>query len=126
MNKVIITGNIAKEIEVKYTQTGKCVSNFTVAVNEGYGDKQKTTFINCVAWEKTAEALGNYCSKGSKVLVEGSLQVRSYDAQDGSKRWVTEILVRNVEFIGSKPKEQQQNIHSDIGTPVDDNTEIPF
>lgn len=106
MNKVILFGRISKDIEVRYTQSGKCVANFSIAVDSGKkdeNDKRGAYFFNCIAWEKTGELIGNHFAKGSQILLsEASLQNRSYEAQDGSKRYVTEVLVRSFEFVGSK------------------------
>ncbi|SEJ74094.1 single-strand DNA-binding protein [Propionispira arboris] len=106
MNKVIIVGRLTRDPEVRYTQSGKAVASFTVAVNRRFSrsDQQNTAdFIPVVAWEKLAEICGNNLIKGSQVLVEGRLQVRNYDAQDGSKRYVTEIVAQEIEFMGGKP-----------------------
>ncbi len=107
MNKIILLGRFTKDPEIRYTPSGACVAQFTLAVDRPYTkDGQKEAdFITCVAWGKTAEAIGNYVHKGQRLLVEGRLQIRSYDAQDGSKRWVTEVIVSHGEFI--ERKEQQ-------------------
>lgn len=126
MNLVIIAGRVSKEVEVRYTQSGKCVAGFSVAVNNHFNKDNKADFFNIVAWQKLAEICGNCLVKGIQVLIEGRLQTRSYDAQDGSKRYVTEIIANEVEFMGSKPKEQQGNSHSDVGTEMPDTEEIPF
>lgn len=108
MNKIILLGRLTRDTEIRYTQTGACVAQFTLAVDRPYTkDGQKEAdFITCVAWGKTAETIGNYVHKGQRLLVEGRLQIRSYDAKDGSKRWVTEVIVNHGEFI--ERKEQQQ------------------
>ena len=107
MNKVILVGRLARDPEVRYTQTGKAVASFSLAVSRRFSrtsDQQNTAdFIPVVAWEKLAEICGNNLIKGSQVLVEGRLQVRNYDAQDGSKRYVTEVVAQDIEFMGSKP-----------------------
>lgn len=121
MNIVVLSGRLTKDPDIRYTQSGKTVSSFTIANDVGYGDKKKTSFINCTAWEKTAEFVGKYFSKGSPILIQGELQTRSYDAQDGSKRYVTEVNVRNIEFMGGKAKEEN---HADLGTETMD--EVPF
>ena len=123
MNKVILAGRLSKEPEVRYTQSGKAVASFSIAVNDGYGENKKTNFFNIVAWQKLAEICGNNLIKGSQVLIEGRLQTRSYDAQDGTKRYVTEVIANEVEFMGSK---KSNNSHEDLGTPIDDTEEIPF
>ena len=101
MNKAILVGRLAQDPEVRYTQSGKAVASFNLAVNR-YGQKESADFIPIVAWEKLAEIIGNNLKKGSQVLIEGRMQVRSYETQDGQKRRVTEVIVQNVEFLGSK------------------------
>lgn len=105
MNKAIIMGRLTKDPDVKYTQSGKCVTQFTLAVDRPFKDangNKETDFIPVVLWGKTAELVGNSCQKGHRLLVEGRLQIRSYDAKDGTKRWVTEVIANSVEFIERK------------------------
>ena len=108
MNRVILTGNLARDPEVRYTQSGKAVASLVVAVNRSWkrpaeGQAQNNTdFINVVAWDKSAEFCGKYLAKGRKVLVEGRIQSRSYETQDGAKRYVTEVVSDNIEFMDSK------------------------
>lgn len=106
MNKVILTGRLTKDVDVKYTQNGKCVALFSIAVN-GF-KKEDVYFFNIVAWNKTAELCGNYLTKGNKVLIEGQLTTRSYEDNSGSKKTVTEIIASNVEFLESKKQNEQQ------------------
>lgn len=104
MNKSILLGRLTRDPEVTYTQSGKVVCKFTLAVNR-FGAKdgeQSADFIPVVVWGKPAEMIGNSCQKGHRLLVEGRLQIRSYDAKDGTKRWVTEIIASGVEFIERK------------------------
>lgn len=104
-NKCILMGRLTKDPEVKYTQTGKVVTQFTLAVDRPFKtpDGQKEAdFIPVVVWGKPAELVGNSCQKGHRLLVDGRLQIRSYDAKDGTKRWVTEIVANSVEFIERK------------------------
>lgn len=102
MNSVQILGNLARDPEVRYTKTGRAVATFTVAATNTYIDsttnetKEQTAFINCVAWGKLGEGAGNL-RKGSRCFVEGRLQTRSYEAQDGTKRYVTEVVAN---FVG--------------------------
>ena len=102
MNSVQILGNLARDPEVRYTKTGRAVATFTVAATNTYIDsttnetKEQTAFINCVAWGKLGEAAGNL-RKGSRCFVEGRLQTRSYETQDGQKRYVTEVVAN---FVG--------------------------
>ena len=105
MNKAIIMGRLTKDPDVKYTQTGKVVTQFTLAVDRPFKtpDGQKEAdFISVVVWGKAAELVGNSCQKGHRLLVEGRIQIRNYEAKDGSKRWVTEIIANGVEFVERK------------------------
>ena len=107
MNKVILTGRLARDPEVRYTQSGKAVASFALAVNRRFSrnnnDGQPTAdFIPIVVWDKLAEFCGNYLIKGRQISVEGRMQVRNYDAQDGSKRYVTEVVANEIEFLDSK------------------------
>lgn len=102
MNKVILVGRLAQDPDVRYTQNGNAVASFSVAVDSGFGENKRTDFVPIVAWRKLAEVCGNNLTKGRRVLVEGSLNIRSYEAQDGTKRRVTEVIAQNVEFLDSK------------------------
>lgn len=113
MNQIIISGNLAKAPELKYTQNGKAVATFTVAVSDGWGENKKSYFHNVVVWDKKAESCANHLDKGSKVLVQGKLTSRSYDANDGGKRYVTEIVANEVEFIGANKPQDKTNETSD-------------
>ena len=105
MNKAIIMGRLTKDPDVKYTQSGKCVTQFTLAVDRQFKDangNKETDFIPVVVWGKAAELVGNSCQKGHRLLVDGRLQIRSYEAKDGSNRWVSEIIANGVEFVERK------------------------
>ena len=107
MNKVILMGRLARDPDVRTTQSGKSVAQMTLAVDRrrGADGQQEADFLALVAWEKIADIAANYLHKGSKILVEGRLQSRSYNAQDGSKRYVTEVIVSNLEFCESRRQE---------------------
>ena len=129
MNKWFGIGRLAQDPEVRYTQSGKAVASFNLAVNR-YGQKDSADFIPIVAWEKLAEVIGNNLKKGSQVLVEGRMQVRSYETQDGQKRRATEVIVQTVEFLGSK-KSDNDGTNSDVspesfGSEVFPEEEIVF
>lgn len=101
LNKVILMGNITADLELKTTQSGVSVIQFSIAVGRRFAketDEVKADFINIVAWRNTAEFISKYFSKGKSIVVVGSLQVRSYTAQDGSKRYVTEVVADEVTF----------------------------
>ena len=105
MNRAIIIGRLTKDPESRTTSSGIASTTFTVAVNRPFtsqNGEREADFLNCVAWRKQAENIAKYCTKGSQVAVEGRIQTRTYDAQDGSKRYVTEIIADNVTFLGSK------------------------
>lgn len=105
MNKVMLIGRLARDPELRYTQSGSAVTSFTLAVSRRFANQngeREADFINCVAWQKSAEFVANYFKKGQSMAVEGRLQVRSYDGNDGQKRYVTEVVVDQVEFVGSK------------------------
>ena len=105
MNKAIIIGRLTRDPEMRTTTSGTNSTTFTVAVSRTYTDangERGTDFLNCVAWRKQAENIAKYCTKGAQVAVEGRIQTRSYDAQDGTKRYVTEIIADNVTFLGGR------------------------
>ena len=105
MNKAIIMGRLTKDPDVKYTQTGKVVTQFTLAVDRPFTNQEgqrEADFIPVVIWGKIAELVGNSCIKGHRLLVDGRLQIRSYEAKDGTKRWVAEVIANGVEFIERK------------------------
>ena len=103
MNKVILIGRLVADPELKVTQSGVEVTNFRIAVDRPYskGAEKKADFIDIVAWQKTAAFVCRYFTKGKPIIVYGSLQTRTYETQDGSKRYVTEVLADNVEFVPS-------------------------
>ncbi len=123
MNKAILVGRLAQDPEVRYTQSGKAVASFNLAVNR-YGQKDSADFIPIVAWEKLAEVIGNNLKKGGQVLVEGRMQVRSYETQEGQKRRITEVIVQNIEFLGSK--KSNESTPESFGDEVFPEEEIPF
>ena len=124
MNHVTLIGRLTKDPEVRYTQQGTAVGTFTLAVDRRVQkDKPKEAdFIPCVVWGKTAEVVGNYCKKGKQVGVEGRIQVRSYDAKDGTKRYVTEVIVNDLELLGKGDGSSKQGGGYQ---PLDDES-IPF
>ena len=118
MNKILLKGRVSREIELRYTQTNNtAVTNFTVAVNRDFtkqGEERQADFINCVAYNKTAEFVNKYFKKGQEILVIGRLQNRNWDDQNGQKHYVTEVIVENVEFCGSKQTTETNEIQEFI------------
>ena len=107
MNKVILIGNLAADPESRTTQSGVAQCTLRLAVQRRFANQQgvrEADFFTVVCWRQTAEFCSRYLSKGRRIAVEGSLQTRSYDAQDGSKRYVTEVIADNVEFCDSRPE----------------------
>jgi single-strand DNA-binding protein len=106
LNRIQIIGRLTRDPELRYLSSGHPMAQFTVAVDRDFknaaGDRD-ADFINCVAWRKLAEQVGQYCSRGRLVAVEGRLQTRSYETQDGSRRRVTEVIGDRVWFL-DKPK----------------------
>lgn len=110
LNRVILMGRITQNLELKQTQSGNAVLSFTVAVERNYapqGQDRQTDFINCVAWKQKAEFINNYFAKGRMIAIEGNLQTRTYDDKNGTKHYVTEVVVDNVSFTG-EPKQQSR------------------
>jgi len=149
MNKWVGIGRLVADPELKFTP-GKGTANttFKIAIDDGFGENKKTNFIPIVVWGKGAESAANYLTKGSQVGISGKIQTRTYDAKDGTKRYVTEVVADQfggVEFIGTKASNSQGNssgngnqysapvndafgggnFEEDI-TPVDDGDSMPF
>ena len=135
MNKVILAGRLTKDIEMRYTQTGKAIARFILSVNRRVSkdkEKQQADFIPIIVWNKLAEICSKYLTKGSQILVEGHLQTRDYMAQDGSKRYVTEVIAQELEFMGTKPiavtteNKPLSTQAQSFGSEVPEDEEIPF
>lgn len=119
MNRVVLVGRLTKDPELKYTQSGVPVANFTLAVNRPFSNQQgekEADFINCIVWRKPAENVANFLKKGSLAGVDGRVQTRHYEGQDGKRVFVTEIVAESVQFLEPKnqgsqppPKQQKQN-----------------
>ncbi len=107
VNKIIVSGNLCKDIELKYTPDSLAIASFSIAVNEKYKDKESVSFFNVTAFGKTAENCEKYLGKGSKVLIDGSLKQESWE-KDGEKKYAIKIIAQRVEFIGAKKEETPQ------------------
>ena len=135
MNKVILIGRLARDPEMRTTSSGINSTRFTLAVSRNFqnqnGERQ-ADFINCVAWRRQAENISKYCTKGTQVAVEGRIQTGSYDAQDGTKRYTTDIICDNVTFLGSKNSNNNEftssSLPEDVSEPMPtmDLNEDPF
>lgn len=112
LNRVVLVGRLTKDVDLRYTQSGKAVGNFTVAVNRPFKNQQgenEADFINSVAWGKQAENLANYMKKGSQIGVDGRLQSRTYENQQGQTVFITEVVADSVQFLETKKDNQPQN-----------------
>ncbi|MDL2281432.1 single-stranded DNA-binding protein [Selenomonadales bacterium OttesenSCG-928-I06] len=118
MNRVILTGRLTQDPEVRYTQSGKAVASFSIAVDRymGQGNERSVDFIPIVAWERLAETCGNNLTKGRAVLIEGRLQIRSYETNDGQKRRVAEVIASNLEFMDRKTGGSSGQSNEDSGS----------
>ena len=147
MNRVILCGRLTKTPELKKTTTGISTASFGMAVERDYKDsdgKKPVDFLNCVAWRNTAEFVSRYFNKGDRILVEGRVETRSWQDQNGQKRTVVEINVEKAYFYGqrrsdaddaeeqaqaapaAKPQPQEQQQSLDGFYPVDDDDDVPF
>ena len=139
-NRVILAGRLTRQPELKYTPSGTAVSTFTLAINRKF-NKEETDFIDVTVWRQQAEYVANYGDKGRLVLVEGRIQTRSYETQDGQKRKVTEVVCDDVKFLdkqksGGEQTRKDDDGWSDLGKEVkledidlpndDSDDQIPF
>ena len=129
LNKVQIIGNLGRDPEVRDTPSGQKVANFSIATTERYNDQQgnrqeKTEWHNLVAWGKPAEVIGQYAKKGTAMYIEGSLSTKSWD-QEGQKKYKTEIVVRNFQFLGGGQTKSDSAPVQEFGAP-DDGDDLPF
>lgn len=126
MNKVFLIGRLTRDPELRYTGNNTAVASFSIAVNRNFTNQsgeREADFINIVVWRKQAENVKNYLAQGSQVAIDGRIQTRSYDDQNGQKRYVTEVVADNVEFLGSKgganSNQTGTNTASNEPTPYD-------
>ena len=126
MNRITLSGNLTRDPEVRYTQNGKAYARMSIAVNRPFKDKA-VDFINLVAWDKTAEVMGKWLSKGSRILVDGRLQTSKYKDKGGNEHTSTEVVVETFEFAGDSKKKSSAPDPDDpfAGEPVDDE-DTPF
>ena len=135
MNKIVLTGRLTKNPEVRYTANQKMVCSFTLAVDRPFVNQKglrETDFIPIVLWGKTAELVGNSCAKGHRLCVEGHIQIRTYENKDKKTVWITEVIGERIEFlerrseIAASSECQMQTTISDIGKEVPFDEEVPF
>lgn len=109
VNKAILIGNLGRDPEIRYTPSGQAVASFTIATSEKWRDKEgqmqeRTDWHNIVCWGKQAELANQYLKKGRPVYIEGRIQNRSYDDKEGNKKYISEIIVQRLQFLGGRPE----------------------
>ncbi len=130
LNRVLLMGNLTRDPELRYIPSGQPVTSFTIAVNRTYlsttGEKKEdVNFIRIVVWAKRAEVCHEYLKKGSPVFVEGRLQSRNWEAQDGTKRNTIEVVAQNVQFLSRGTRQEQPSSHpSPEETIIDDTLDV--
>jgi single-strand DNA-binding protein len=139
VNKVILVGNLGKDPEVRFTNSGSAVARLSIATSEVWNDRdgnrqERTEWHNVVVWGKQGESCGQYLAKGRQVYVEGSIRTRSYDDKSGNKRYVTEVVAQRVQFLGggggTRLAQQAESAPADDAQsgggqpPIDD--DVPF
>ena len=128
MNRVFLIGNLTRDPELSETNSGISVCRIGIAVNRrriGDGEPQ-TDFFNVTAWRGLADNVAKYCKKGNKIAVTGSIQIRQYEAQDGTKRTAVDVVAEDVEFLTPKPQESEAPKKKPALEPFDDDSDIPF
>lgn len=110
MNKIVVSGRFVKEHDLKYSQLGKAILNNSIAVTDGYGDKKQTYFFNVTVWDKLAENLAQFTTKGSRVLISGKLQQRSYETKEGEKKQSIDIVVNEFELLDQKKQDSNDDL----------------
>lgn len=124
MNKVILIGRLTKDVELRYTQTNNtAVASFSLAVNRKFvkpGEERQADFFNIIAWNKLAENISKYLFKGNQVAISGRLETRSWDDPNAQKHYVTEVIAEEIDFIGSKNKQNNEAILNSP-TPINKN-----
>lgn len=134
INRVVLTGRLTKDVELRVTANGTNVASFTVAVDGFAKDQNNNTvnqasFVSCVAWNQSAKFLSTYCKKGSMVALEGRLQTRSYDRRDGTKAYVTEVIVDRIENLSPRDTNNMANNDNNsfsIDQNENENQELAF
>jgi single-strand DNA-binding protein len=129
LNSVVLIGRLTKDPEMRYTPSGQAVTTFSLAVDRGYQNQQgqkETDFINIVTWAKTAENVANYCKKGRLVAIEGRIQTRNYENNEGKKVYVTEIVADQVKFLESSKDNRSESVPLPPEPNVYGNKQIPY
>jgi single-strand DNA-binding protein len=134
INKAILVGNLGKDPELRYTASGQAVATFSLATTEKFKNKggeqqERTEWHNLVAWGPLAEICGKYLTKGKQIYCEGRIQSRSYDDRDGNKRYITEIVISEMQMLGGRPGDEggagARPVRSSASLPAKDPVSVP-
>lgn len=135
MNKVELIGRLTKDPELRYTKNNIAVASYTIAINTGYGEKQQTDYINISTWGKSGEFVNKYFKKGQAIAIVGRLKNNNYEDKNGNKKYTIEVITEDIEFIGGKSQEENQEENIEIpqnykseyeDTITLDDDELPF
>lgn len=132
INKVILMGRMTRDPELRHTGKGTPVTTFSIAIDNGYGDNKRTDFVNCLAWNKTAEFVTKYFTKGRMIIIaDGRISTRIWETQDGKRAYATEVIANEVNFGETKSSQQtatQRPMQDDDDdfTPLDEDDDLPF
>lgn len=132
INKVILMGRLTRDPEMRHTNSGTPVTTFSIAIDNGYGDNKRTDFVNCLAWNKTAEFVTKYFAKGKMIVIaDGRISTRSWETQDGKRAYATEVVAKEVSFGETKSSQetatQRPMQDDDDFTPLDEeDDDLPF
>ena len=130
MNKAILIGRLTRDPELRYTSSNRAVCQFTVAIDRPFTNQasgqREADFINVVAWDKTGENVGKYMTKGRLIAVEGRIQTRNYDNNEGRKVYVTEVIASNVQFLESRNAQTNNNGFDSMPEPPVEKTPYDF
>ena len=124
VNNCMFIGRLGRDPETRYTQSGKAVASFSLACSEKRGGEESTEWVNVVAWEKLAEIVGQYLTKGSLVFISGRMQTRKWQDKEGGTRYTTEIVAREMKMLDGKKDGGQQQENWNPQAPPDD--DVPF
>ena len=131
LNKVMIIGNVGRDPELRYTPSGSAVASFSVAVSRRWTTpdnevRDETEWFTVVAWDKLAETCNQLITKGRKVYVEGRLQTRSWEGQDGQKRYRTEVIASTMQLLDSRPRSGEAGEEAGVAADAVEEDEVPF
>ena len=126
LNRVELIGNLGSDPQMRYTASGKAVTNLRLAVTTGFGESQRTDWFGVIAWDKLAEACNQYVRKGSRIFVEGRLQIRRWQGDDGQTRYATEVVARQVIFLDRPDSGRSKGASAPDEGEIPEEPDLPF